>query len=140
MNRHALAGLLACPLEHQPDVPLGLADYLFSSFRALDVEEEALAFLAFPRVLAGLVLLLGLSLLAAGRPAASAVRFATCLASELATALAISVLPHPGGPYSRTPLGGRSWCSRNRSACRYGSSTASLIWTIWELRRRCRSR
>ena len=64
----------------------------------------------------------------------AAVRAATCLARELATALAISVLPHPGGPYSSTPLGGRSWCSRNRSACRYGSSTASRIWTIWEPR------
>ena len=36
---------------------------------------------------------------------------ATFLASELATALAISVLPHPGGPYSRMPLGaGREYC------------------------------
>ena len=34
------------------------------------------------------------------------------LASELATALAISVLPQPGGPYSSTPLGGRSRYSR----------------------------
>ena len=54
----------------------------------------------------------------------------TCLASEFATALAISVLPHPGGPYSRMPFGGRSWCSRNRSACRNGNSTASRIASI----------
>ena len=62
--------------------------------------------------------------------ASRAVRAATCLASEFATALAISVLPQPGGPYSSTPFGGRSWCSRNRSACRYGSSIASRICSI----------
>ena len=56
---------------------------------------------------------------------------ATFFASEFATALAISVLPQPGGPYSRIPLGGRSWCSANRSWCRYGSSTASRIISIW---------
>ena len=34
----------------------------------------------------------------AGHPASCAVLAATCLASEFATALAISVLPQPGGP------------------------------------------
>ena len=105
-HRRALGGLLPGPLEDQPDVPLGLADVLVEQLRALDVEEEALP-LGLRRRLR-----------------------ATCLARELATALAISVLPQPGGPYSRTPLGGRSWCSRNRSACRYGSSTASRIGSI----------
>ena len=55
---------------------------------------------------------------------------ATFLASELATALAISVFPQPGGPYSRMPFGGRSSYSRNRSECRNGSSTASRICSI----------
>lgn len=62
------------------------------------------------------------------------VRSATFLASEFATAFAISVLPQPGGPYSRTPFGGLSSCSRNRSLCRYGSSTASRICSIWPTR------
>ena len=85
-DRRALAGLLPGPLEHQPDVPLGLADVLVQQLRALDVEEEALALL--------------------GAPARRRLRRrggtrgprATCLASEFATALAISVLPQPGGP------------------------------------------
>ena len=72
-DRRALAGLLPRPLEDQADVPLGLADVLVEQLGALDVEEEALA-----------------------RPAP--VFSATFLASELATALAISVLPQPGGP------------------------------------------
>ena len=55
------------------------------------------------------------------------------LASEFATAFAISVFPHPGGPYNRTPFGGFSWCSMNSSVCRNGSSTASLIASICEL-------
>jgi hypothetical protein len=42
-DRHALAGLLPGPLEHQPDVPLGFPDVLVEQFRALDVQEEALA-------------------------------------------------------------------------------------------------
>ena len=41
---------------------------------------------------------------------------ATRDASEFATAFAISVLPQPGGPYSRMPLGGCRSCSWNRSA------------------------
>jgi hypothetical protein len=49
---------------------------------------------------------------ASGRPVFSA----TCSASEDATALAMSVLPQPGGPYRSTPFGGRSWCSRKSSA------------------------
>ena len=88
--------------------------YLFSSSGPLMLRKKLLPSLVWP----------GWS--AAG----AALRAATCLASELATALAISVLPQPGGPYSSTPLGGRSWCSRNRSACRYGSSTASRICSI----------
>ena len=56
---------------------------------------------------------------------------AAVAASEWATALAISVLPHPGGPYSSTPFGGFSPCSRNSSGCRNGSSTASRMASIW---------
>jgi len=44
-------------------------------------------------------------------PVFSATRFA----SELATALAMRVLPQPGGPYSRIPFGGCRSCSLNRS-------------------------
>ena len=40
---------------------------------------------------------------------------ATRCASEFATAFAMSVLPQPGGPYSRMPFGGCSSCSRNMS-------------------------
>ena len=40
---HALGGLLARTLEHQADVPLGLADVLVEQLGALDVEEERLA-------------------------------------------------------------------------------------------------
>src|SRR5689334_23154390 len=56
-DRHALAGLLPGPLEHEADVPLGLADVLVQQLRALDVQEEALAFLGrgvLRRVLRGL--------------------------------------------------------------------------------------
>ena len=67
------AGLLPGTLEDQADVPLGLADVLVEQLGTLDVEEVALA--------------------APGRSSR-----ATCLARELATALAISVLPQPGGP------------------------------------------
>ena len=42
-DRRALAGLLPGPLEHQPDVPLGLTDVLVEQLRTLDVEEVALA-------------------------------------------------------------------------------------------------
>ena len=83
-DRHALAGLLPGPLEDQPDVPLGLADVLVQQLGALDVEEEALALLLLAVAVAG------------GR--VRAVFAATFLASELATALAMSVLPQPGGP------------------------------------------
>ena len=76
-DRRALAGLLTRALEHQPDVPLGLADVLVQQLGALDVQEERLAVDA---VLAALRL------------------SATFLASEFATAFAISVLPQPGGP------------------------------------------
>ena len=40
-HRHAAAGLLTGPLEHQSDVALGFADILVQQLRALDVEEEA---------------------------------------------------------------------------------------------------
>ena len=69
----ALLGLLPGPLEHQADLALGLADVLVQELGALDVEEVALA---------------------SPSPATSA----TFLASELATALAMRVFPHPGGP------------------------------------------
>src|SRR5262245_41490374 len=46
-HRRALAGLLTCPLEDQPNVPLGLADVLVEQLRAFDVEEVGLA-LALP--------------------------------------------------------------------------------------------
>ena len=45
----------------------------------------------------------------------------------LATALASSVLPVPGSPYSMTPFGGRMPMSSYSSGCVSGSSTASLI-------------
>ena len=73
-DRPALLALLARPLEHEADLALGLADVLVEQLGALDVEEVAL----------------GLT----GRRLTSA----TFLASELATALAMSVLPQPGGP------------------------------------------
>ena len=70
----ALLGLLPGPLEHEADLALGLAHVLVEQLGALDVEEVA-----------------------AGRRL-SPVTSATFLASELATALAMSVLPQPGGP------------------------------------------
>lgn len=39
----AFGGLLACTLEDEADLSLGLADVLVEEFGALDVEEEALA-------------------------------------------------------------------------------------------------
>jgi hypothetical protein len=72
-DRPALLGLLPRPLEHQADLALGLADVLVEQLGALDVEEVAAGF-------------------------SSPVFSATFLASELATALAMSVLPQPGGP------------------------------------------
>ena len=69
------------------DLALGLADVLVQQLGALDVQEVGL------------------------RASLAPVRSATCWASELATAFAMSVLPQPGGPYSRTPFGGLSWCS-----------------------------
>ncbi len=56
--------------------------------------------------------------------------FRKWLPAELATALAIIVLPQPGGPYSSTPFGGRSPNSVNSSRLRNGSSTASRICSI----------
>src|SRR5215467_14244707 len=43
----------------------------------------------------------------------------------VATALAIMVFPVPGGPYNRSPLGGVTSASLNRSACLSGHSIAS---------------
>lgn len=42
------------------------------------------------------------------------------------TAFAKSVLPHPGGPYKRTPAGARSPSAINFSGWRMGSTTAVL--------------
>ena len=82
MTGRALLGLLPGPLEDQADLALGLAHVLVEQLGALDVEEVA----------AGL---------------ASPVTSATFLARELATALAMSVLPQPGGPVEQDALGGR---------------------------------
>jgi hypothetical protein len=43
MTGMPLAGLLLGPLDHQPDVPLGLAHILVQQLGALDVKEKALA-------------------------------------------------------------------------------------------------
>ena len=51
-------------------------------------------------------------------------------ASALATALAIRVLPLPGGPYSNTPFGGFKSYRSNSSRCRNGICTASRIRSI----------
>jgi hypothetical protein len=67
--------LLPGPLEDEADVPLGLADVLVEQLGALDVEEVALLALLGRR--------------SSRRP---------CAANDAATALAMSVLPHPGGP------------------------------------------
>ena len=69
-----LLALLARPLEDEADLALGLTDVLVEQLGALDVEEEAAGFDLSPDT------------------------SATFLASELATALAIRVLPQPGGP------------------------------------------
>ena len=45
---------------------------------------------------------------------------------SVATALAINVLEHPGGPYSSTPLGGRMPMVVNSSGRCNGHSTASF--------------
>ena len=72
-DRNALFGLLPGTLEHEADLTLGLADVLVQQLRAFDVEEVA-------------------------RTLSLPVRSPTFLASEFATALAIRVLPQPGGP------------------------------------------
>merc|ERR1719187_1613275 len=51
----------------------------------------------------------------------------------LATALAHRVLPVPGGPYSRTPLGGSIPRLTNLSGWRRGVSTTSLSFSICSL-------
>ena len=87
-HREPLRGLLLRPLEDQPDLPLRLTDVLVQELGPLDVQEVGV------------------------RVACAPVFSATCWASELATALAMRVLPHPGGPYSSTPLGGCSCAPR----------------------------
>mmetsp|Transcript_12883 Transcript_12883/g.20654 ORF Transcript_12883/g.20654 Transcript_12883/m.20654 type:complete len:245 (-) Transcript_12883:458-1192(-) len=52
---------------------------------------------------------------------------------ELATALARRVLPVPGGPYSRTPLGGSIPRLTNLSGLSSGNSTTSRIFWICSL-------
>mmetsp|Transcript_34392 Transcript_34392/g.110519 ORF Transcript_34392/g.110519 Transcript_34392/m.110519 type:complete len:277 (-) Transcript_34392:715-1545(-) len=49
---------------------------------------------------------------------------------SLATARAIRVFPEPGGPYSKTPLGGLTPRVLKRDGCRRGSSIISRIWAI----------
>ncbi|KAH3658912.1 hypothetical protein OGATHE_006638 [Ogataea polymorpha] len=49
---------------------------------------------------------------------------------SLATALAIKVLPVPGGPYIKIPLGGLIPMALNNCGCLSGNSTSSLIWAI----------
>ena len=49
-----------------------------------------------------------------------------CAPLSLATAFAIKVLPVPGGPYSKTPLGGSMPSFWKSSGCRSGSSIVSL--------------
>ena len=46
---------------------------------------------------------------------------------SLATALANSVFPVPGGPYSNIPRGGFTPIALNKLGCRNGSSTISFI-------------
>jgi hypothetical protein len=46
---------------------------------------------------------------------------------SLATALAISVFPDPGGPYNNTPLGGLTPNVLNNYGCLNGNSIISLI-------------
>ena len=80
---HALLALLPGPLEDQADLALGLPHVLVEQLGALDVEEVG-----------------------PGR-SASPDTSATFLASELATALAMRVLPQPGGPVEQDALRGR---------------------------------
>ena len=73
-DRAALLALLARPLEDQADLALGLADVLVEELGALDVEEVA------------------------SGPSCCRSSPRRACASEFATALAMSVLPQPGGP------------------------------------------
>jgi len=52
---------------------------------------------------------------------------------SFATALAIRVLPDPGGPYNNTPLGGLTPKVLNNYGCLKGSSIISLINPIYLL-------
>ena len=102
----ALLAALLGALEDLADLALGLADVLVQELGAFDVQEVR------ARVVAACPL---------ARPS----RRATWRRPSRS-----SVLPHPGGPYSRTPFGGSSWCSANSSAYRNGSSTACWIASI----------
>eukprot|EP00965_Chrysotila_dentata_P211039 6186253-Pleurochrysis_carterae.AAC.5 len=50
-----------------------------------------------------------------------------CAPVSAATALAIIVLPQPGGPWISTPRGGRTPTEVNTFGWRIGSSTSSRI-------------
>jgi len=52
---------------------------------------------------------------------------------RLATALAHNVLPVPGGPYNKTPLGGSIPNCTNLSGWSNGNSTTSLSLSICSL-------
>jgi hypothetical protein len=49
---------------------------------------------------------------------------------SFATALAINVLPLPGGPYNKTPRGGLTPNVLNKVGCRSGNSIISRICAI----------
>jgi len=71
-DRRAFACLLTCALEHEPDVPLGLADVLVEQLRALDVEEVG--------------------------PALALARLGNLLRERVRDRLGDERLPQPGGP------------------------------------------
>ena len=47
-----------------------------------------------------------------------------------AKALAMVVLPHPGGPYKSTPLGGSTPVEEYISGCKIGSPMISNNWVV----------
>ncbi len=78
---HTFGRLLTSPLEDETDVALRFANVLVQKFGPLMFRKKLFASL-------------------------TPVFSATFLAKELATALAMRVLPHPGGPYSKIPFEG----------------------------------
>lgn len=60
--------------------------------------------------------------------------FKKLVSKLLATARASKVFPVPGGPYSRTPLGGLMPTRRKSSGFLSGSSMTSRSSLIWSLR------